>query len=259
MAKHNTLRQLYQLKAFPMWLFIAIGILAFGSFCITVYFLICGLPQKSADTDLMGVIVSVLSILITLLVAWQIYMTIVSKEQVKELSTEINSIRQDYNALNQQNRNITIGWHRLTIGDMSLDADDYVDAYNQYIQALKLFINSSLQLDDQLVKACISSMMACVDMVEEAENERQLNFKERFINNNPKFDKENDLLFELVNKREHVYRNFKKDLIYLKERRNALKRGYTPPAPVSDSEDDYMSMAEFDAELEKKLNQRESE
>lgn len=89
MAKHNTLRRLYQLKAFPMWLFITIGILAFGSFCITIYFTICGLPQKSADTDLMGVIVSVLSILITLLVAWQIYSTIKAKEELREIQKDI--------------------------------------------------------------------------------------------------------------------------------------------------------------------------
>lgn len=205
-----------------------------------------------------GVFITALGVLVTLLVAWQIYMTIVSKEEVSRMSEELNSIRNEHQRANRQNRNITMGWHRLTMGDVSLDDDSYVEAYCQYIQALKLFIDSPLSLDDELVENCLASMAACVDSVEDAQNERQINIKNKFINNNPKFDNENEELLNLVKKRERANRNFKKQLIYLKERRGKLECCKSAPFSQSCNDEDYMTMEELDAVLDQKLNERES-
>lgn len=189
-----------------------------------------------------GLTVACLGIMVTFLVAWQIYTTIISKEQVKELYNKLESIGNKYKIATQQNQNITKGWHRFTMGETSLDDGFYIEAYSLFIQALKHFIDSPLSLDDELVLDCLYSMEYCIEIQYEAKDKRSLNQKKRFIENYPKLDKENQSLFTLIKGNKKPHKDFLKHLIHLKR----LREGLTNNINLEDS-----SLKDFPEELTK--------
>lgn len=109
-----------ELSSLSLWIIIVFSVLGFSAFLFCVYTWIWGLPCKILEKEQIttdeSVIVGILSLLVTLLVAWNIWQTIISRQQVKELQSEIENRTQItlninlYHAFflhgkNEQNRN----------------------------------------------------------------------------------------------------------------------------------------------------------
>lgn len=232
-------------------------LLSIGSIIISAACLPRAASEETPHYDYLGLVIGVLALFVTFLVAWQIYMTIVSREQVKELNAGVDKIKNEYRALSEQNRNVIMGWHRQTMGDISLEDGIYEDAYKQYIQALHLFVDSSIPLDDPIVKSCLYSMDLCLEEVSEAEKNGRVNVRPRFMENNTKFNQENDILYDKICAGNVEGREFKKYLIHLKDKRLALDIE-SEMSPIASDYGDLISPEDYGALLEEKLGKRET-
>lgn len=195
-----------------------------------------------------GILVSSLAVMVTLLVAWQIYATITSKEQIKNLEKDMLELRSDFEQQNLFNRNIIMGWHRWSIGEISLNDGELLDAYKQYIKSLKLLLDSPLPLSDPLIDNCIGSMEFCLD---DLSGLRPMPMKKEFLEKNDGFNKINDELFLLVDNKEYGDFEFRKQLTVLKIRRNNIQ--YIKSKKLDNEE---ISKEDFDAKIEKIVLQR---
>lgn len=128
------------LKGFPQWLVILFGVFGLCSFLFCAYTWLWGLPtvvikENQVSTD-ESVMVGILSILVTLLVAWQIYTTIVSKEQVNNLEGRINKSSQDAININLYNVFLLQGHNERKLNNPE-------SALNYYVRALDCAIKES--------------------------------------------------------------------------------------------------------------------
>lgn len=69
-----------------------------------VFILFCSHDSEQADTGYMGIIVAVLSVLVTLLIGWNIYSVIDTKEISKIYSDRIARMEEDNKELNKKIR-----------------------------------------------------------------------------------------------------------------------------------------------------------
>lgn len=84
-----------ELRSVPLALFIAMGVAGICAFLFCAYIWIWGLPTHIVEKDQIttddSVIVGVFSLLVTLLVTWQIWQSVISHQQVQDLRGEIET------------------------------------------------------------------------------------------------------------------------------------------------------------------------
>lgn len=264
MVIKRTKPKLLALKAFPLWVFIFIGVLGLLSFMFCIYTWIFGLPTKIIKEDQIttdeSVLVGIMSLLVTLLVAWQIYATIVAKEQVEKLNDKYDNLLREFLRLSDSSKHLMMGWHRFSMGESSLENEDYSDAYICYISALKYYAISNIELNDEMVSQCFYSMDYCIDEVIDTQQKKH---KRKFFDKFPMFDASNDDLFEIVNGTDAISRAFKIELVHLQRRRNSINGGeeYIPKSisrrifGENDSKRFLLSkVKEKEAKLKKRIN-----
>lgn len=236
MAKNNPLSKQIELRSFPLWAFILVsvtGVLAF-SFCVYTWFF--GLPTQIVKAEQIttdeSVIISVFSLLVTLLVAWQIYATINAKEQVEKLTEKYDNLRAEFLKLGDGSKYLMMGWHRFSMGESSLENEDYLNAYICYISALKYYAISNIELNDEIISQCFGSMDFCIDGIIDT---TQKKLKSEFFDKYSEFDSANNELFLIVSGTDVASRDFKIGLVHLQRRRNSINGGeeYLPKS-VSD-------------------------
>lgn len=231
MAKNNSLSKRIELKSFPLWMFILVGIMGTLAFSFCVYTWIFGLPTQIVKAEKIttdeSVIIGAFSLLVTLLVAWQIFATINTKEQVEKLTEKYDNLRAEFLKLGDGSKYLMMGWHRFSMGESSLENEDYLDAYICYISALKYYAISNIELNDEIVSQCFCSMDFCLDGIIDT---TQKSLKNKFFDKYSEFDSANNELFAIVSGTDVVSRDFKIELIHLQRRRNSINSGeeYVP-------------------------------
>ncbi len=119
-----------------------------------------------------GFVIATLSALITFVVAWQIWQTITSREEIREMKNNVDVAKRRFNSLNQQleeQRNTIphmIEATRLysyahtlrTVGEK--DAINLRESYALYLEAIVEFLQSNPQ---DFVDRCLAGMERCQD------------------------------------------------------------------------------------------------
>lgn len=121
------------------------------------------LPSKN-DNSYFSVIVAVLSILVTVLITWQIYRTIEWEKRIKEIEANNDSIQKsllfqkDYADAATTYLHANLLFHRATNSvNKNARLSLYANAYLKYYTALGLFLKTTTDTADD----CINKMETC--------------------------------------------------------------------------------------------------
>lgn len=176
-------------------------------------------PKEDVSIDF-SLLATIFGILVTLLVTWQIYSTIVAKEQVESLSKKYDDLKNEVLKLGNGSRNVILGWNQYSLGEIMLNDGTLWGAYECFINALKLFSDSTLELNDEVIEDCFSNMDLCIDNVVDTDRDRS---RENFYAHYADFDLENDNLFISVSGTDRISRGFKVHLMHLQRRRLGIR------------------------------------
>lgn len=120
--------------------------------------------------DYIGVIVGILTLLVTLLVAWNIWQTITTKTEIRDIRDEAQRIKESYTNLNskisdglEKNRHFGMGvWHygnahALRLSE-NVDDTQIREAYYRYLEAIVEFLKS---YPEDYIDRCLAGMKLC--------------------------------------------------------------------------------------------------
>lgn len=136
---------------------LSIGAIAFCCAC---------LPRIVSDInphyDYLGIVIGVLALFITFLVAWNIWATITTKEDVKEMkqtADKLNIIEEQVKSL--RNAPDAYLFYILAIG--KFEKQEYYDAFEYFAIATRTFIDNNIPYE-KFSTVALSYMESCLDM-----------------------------------------------------------------------------------------------
>jgi hypothetical protein len=136
--------------------------LSIGAFIISIIAIwICAPRYKDLGFDYTGVIVTVLSLLITILIAWQIYMTLTLDHRAKQyISNELHSTKADiYHDIDTKIKNYDYHLGSILLHTKANNMNNKKNAIKYYFKALYLANKSSYRDNiDHLIDDLTMSM-----------------------------------------------------------------------------------------------------
>lgn len=131
---------------------------------------LCSADDKTVvlGFDYIGVIVAILALLVTFLVAWQIWQTINSDRRIKELEQKLNDNENLINARVCFSQGLFLVTSYLNSDDNKALGNLCV-AYRNFLQAIKHFLQSSKDVTS--INSCLENMEKCLDKIEKAKFE----------------------------------------------------------------------------------------
>lgn len=140
------------------WTIILTVLVAIETLLIIIY--ACGTLEVDANSP--SVLISALSVLVTFVVAWQIWATITTKEDIKEMkltANKLNLIEEQIKSL--QNAPDAYLFYILAIG--KFEKQSYYDAFEYFAIATLTFIENNIPYE-KFSTVALSYMESCLDM-----------------------------------------------------------------------------------------------
>lgn len=176
-----------------------------------------------------GFVIATLSALITFVVAWQIWTTIATKEEIKKATEAADKLKEVEMKLQKQRdffetRNLEVRY-LIDAHAKLLDAekiDDLSGKYEAYAEAISLLLKSNVDLSyEQFDKAqmglmsVVAAFESCTDPIEASS----------FIDREKEYEWHYENILSELKKRENDIEDFKRILVALRDnRRNAIKQ-----------------------------------
>lgn len=178
---------------------------------------------KSLGFDYMGVIVAVLGILITALITWQIWQTIISRREVEKATKTANRLNKLESELNQQrnlyeSRNLEIK-HLIDAHARLHEADNERDLSYKYIlyaEAIRLLIQSNMDMTYEQFENARHGLFDTLRAFQSLANDDKI---EDFINSEREYERYYQLLMSLLTKQSEEVDKFKIQLARIRELR----------------------------------------
>lgn len=178
---------------------------------------------KSLGFDYMGVIVAVLGILITALITWQIWQTIISRREVEKATKTANRLNKLESELNQQrniyeSRNLEIK-HLIDAHARLHEADNERDLSYKYIlyaEAIRLLIQSNMDMTYEQFENARHGLFDTLRAFQSLANDDKI---EDFINSEREYERYYQLLMSLLTKQSEEVGKFKLQLARIRELR----------------------------------------
>lgn len=200
------------MKNWIVYLWFSVGI---GALILSIFDFSNGLPNvtlRNTTSD------NILSILVTFLVAWQIWQTISIKDDVskiQQLEAKLNEQIAVSDLRNQELFDIAEA-HRLErIADNSKINSV---RYGNYLRAMMLFLKSNVALSYPPLSSKISMLNAIITTVNNAKGEEKVSFANQMNG----FDETYSELLDVIAAREDNLIDLKKRVIRLRDRRKRL-------------------------------------
>lgn len=182
------------------------------------------IQRQSLGFDYVGVIVAILAILITVLITWQIWITISSKEEVRKATDALEKLRElkldldaHKNLFNQRNLEIK---HLIDAHAKLLHVEDTADLsiqYLSYAEALELFILSNVDLSYEQIDDTLREL-GNILMVFQSTKDPLVAWD--FIDSQKQFDHHFYNILNALSKRENDIEEFRKRIIRIKDLRD---------------------------------------
>lgn len=204
------------MKNWIVYLWFSVGIAAL---ILSIFDFSNGLPNVTVRNTTSD---NILSILVTFLVAWQIWQTISIKDDVskiQQLEAKLNEQIAVSDLRNQELFDIAEA-HRLErIADNS---KIYSVRYGSYLRAMMLFLKSNVALSYPPLSSKISMLNAIITTVNNAKGEEKVSFANQMSG----FDETYSELLDVIAAREDNLKDLKKRVIRLRDRRKRLFDSY---------------------------------
>lgn len=187
-----------------------------------------GFP-RSCSFDYLGLIVGILALMVTFVVAWQIWTTIATKEEIKKATEAADKLKEVEKELQKQRdffetRNLEVRY-LIDAHAKLLEAEktnDLSGKYEAYAEALNLLLKSNVDLSyEQFDKAqmglmsVVADFESCTDPIEASS----------FIDREKEYEWHYENVLSELKKRENDIEDFKRILVALRDnRRNAIKQ-----------------------------------
>lgn len=159
-----------------LWLVI-VSILSITAICLVI----CRIDPISYDY--MAILVGILSILVTILIGWQIWSTIAIDSRIKGAISSAKKEIGDY-LESENNRRDDLSMYTLCIthARIAIIEKDYEDAFVCFIRGLEHTKN--LELKSELIEQCLSPLYSMVNELEKIGETFpiEINRKDEFIN-----------------------------------------------------------------------------
>lgn len=115
---------------------------------------------NSLGFDYMGVIVAILALLVTCLVAWNIWQIIDTKNTVRKAEEASEKI-QEFEKEIERNKNIHRPYLAYTEGMRYFDAQNYSSAVNYFLSMAEMYVDYEIDFNDFMSKA-IENAITCI-------------------------------------------------------------------------------------------------
>ena len=176
-------------------IYVILGILVFGMFNLYNQ----GVPY---DNNVAGFILAGFSVLVTVLVGWQIYSFIKVKDDVADARKEIRNefeerikavedknnkldhesshIKEDIVSNHRRSEYLLLGEHHYNIACRLFDDDAPELAYEEYLKSFKHLLTSRISMTESLVSDCLEELDICMESIENRVNHKGFNSQSSF-------------------------------------------------------------------------------
>lgn len=220
------LRKCVNLSGMALWVFILIGLFSFLAFAYSLYTIICGYPRELSSNltaDSTGIIVTTLSILVTFVVAWQIWATITTKEEIKKATEAADKLDTLEIELNKQhtlfeNQNLEIK-HLIDAHARLHEAENEKDLSYKYIlyaEAIILLIQSNMDMSYEQFRNAREGLL---NTINDFQLHADIDEVEDFINSEREYERCYQILMSLSTKRSEEIDKFRQGLTRVRELR----------------------------------------
>lgn len=180
-------------------------------------------PRYDLDFDYIGLIVGILSFLVTALLGWQVFNAIENVKTLKKmdgLETELRSKSEQIVTLNSQVLDIIEAHHERSLAQ-GIKYWEY--KYEHACKSLKLFIRGNIKSDYEPLLSLLRDMASILErMSKEATEDEKIVFARAFA----QFDNEYNEAIGILHRREGDLRAMRNQLTSLRDRRKKLFDDY---------------------------------
>lgn len=154
------------------------------------------------DNNAAGFILAGFSILVTVLIGWQIYSFIKITDDVKDAREEIRRefeerikavenknnklenenirIKEDIVSNHRRSEYLLLGQHHYNVACRLFEDDAPELAYEEYLKSFKHLLNSRISMTESLVSDCLEELDICMESIENKMDSKEFNDKSSF-------------------------------------------------------------------------------
>lgn len=180
-------------------------------------------PRSNLDFDYLGLLVGILSLLVTALIGWQVYNAIELRTMLNEMSdmkVQFDKATDDLAKQDQRNISLIEAFHKLRYAEKT---DDDTTKYLYNAEALKLFLEANMPLTYDPFVGCRSALDSILNALD----------KHNFVDDKIKLarkreaaDKLYHAIIDGIHKRQDDLSNFRDEITRIRDRRLAITKDF---------------------------------
>lgn len=171
---------------------------------------------KSPDFN----VVDILSVLVTVLIGWQVYNTIENSKMIRRMDRLKSELDRRSNIWTQRNLEIEHLVDAHSHYQAALNSEFHSDSYRQFANALNLFLQSKVSLDYRPLQLTLQGL---VDSLVRIESESREDDIENFIDSMVDYDDLYDAIIAPIHQREQDIERLHRELLHIRSERLALR------------------------------------
>lgn len=171
---------------------------------------------KSSDFN----VVDILSVLVTVLIGWQVYNAIENSKMIRRMDRLKSELDRRSNIWTQRNLEIEYLVDAHSHYQAALNSEFHSDSYRQFANALNLFLQSKVSLDYRPLQLTLQGL---VDSLVRIESESREDDIENFIDSMVDYDDLYDAIIASIHQREQDIERLHRELLHIRSERLALR------------------------------------
>lgn len=176
-------------------------------------------------------VVDILSVLVTVLIGWQVYNAIENSKMIRRMDRLKSELDRRSNIWTQRNLEIEHLVDAHSHYQAALNSEFHSDSYLQFANALNLFLQSKVSLDYRPLQLTLQGLL---DSLIRIENEGGEDDVENFIESMTDLDDLYDAIIASIHQRERDIEQLHRELLHIRSERLALRdrlgnRNLNPP------------------------------
>lgn len=171
---------------------------------------------KSSDFN----VVDILSVLVTVLIGWQVYNAIENSKMIRRMDRLKSELDRRSNIWTQRNLEIEHLVDAHSHYQAALNSEFHSESYMQFANTLNLFLQSKVSLDYRPLQLTLQGL---VDSLVRIESESGENDIENFIDSMADFDDLYDAIIASIHQREQDIEHLHRELLHIRSERLALR------------------------------------
>lgn len=176
-------------------------------------------PRTDLSLDYMGVIVGILTLLVTALIGWQVFNAIENVKTLRKME-DLEAKLKEQIKLSEMNTQAMFDFaeaHRLE--QEARRSTDRAYQYGCHARALLLYLKSDIDISYPPLQGKIPVLAMIINQIERSQNEDD---KILFARQMTDFDSINEEILDEIGKRDKTLRKLRRDIINLKTKRHDL-------------------------------------